>query len=419
MSPKLTATRVTGHVRLVQRRRGLVWYVKYRTADGRQVQKLLGPAWTEKGRPPVGYFTKKMAQDALGELLTDARRGTLAVNRAGATFADAAAEFLRWLEQDRDRDAATISDYRGVINGYLLPRFGDRDVASITSDEIERYRDELKAMTRKGTDGTERRKLGNRTIVRHLVVLHAIFKRAIKVWKLSVPNPASKDLVDRPPVHYDSANYRTLTPDEVRLVAAKMAIPEERALVITAAFTGLRLGELLALRWEDIDWGLRRIHVKRSLSQAGIEKTTKSGKSRSSVLVDEVITALDGLSRRPLFTEPGDLVFCSPLGEHLSGGMMRRRFYEALDAAGVPRVRLHDLRHSFGTLAVQAFPITDVQGYLGHAHISTTMRYVHHSPAHDHAARLQAVLGEACTEPCTQLPDSEGNSAQLTAANPQ
>ncbi len=53
---------------------------------------------------------------------------------------------------------------------------------------------------------------------------------------------------------------------------------------------------------------------------------------------------------------------------------------------------LNDLRHGFGTLAVQAFPITDVQGYLGHAHISTTMRYVHHTPGADDAARLQAVL---------------------------
>ena len=72
--------------------------------------------------------------------------------------------------------------------------------------------------------------------------------------------------------------------------------------------------------------------------------------------------------------------------------MLRRRFYAALDAAELPRVRLHDLRHAFGTLAVQAFPLTDVQGYLGHAHITTTMRYVHHAPAAEHAARLQAVL---------------------------
>lgn len=402
--------RVTGHVRQVQRKRGRVWYVAYRGADGKQVQKLLGDVWPEKqGRPPAGCYTRKMAQDALAAILTDARRGTLAVEKSGATFADAAAEFLRYIEQDREREASTLSDYRGVIDGYLLPRFGERDVASIKPQEIEAYRDELKALTR--PDGS--RRLSNRTVVRHLVVLNAIFKRAARVWGLSV-NPASGDLVDRPTVRY-SGEFRTLQPDEVRLVASRMEIPEESALVLTAAFTGLRLGELLALRWQDVDFALRRVQVRRSLSSEGVEKAPKSGRVRSSVLVDEVIVALDGLSRRPLFTAPGDLVFCSSVGEHLSDGMLRRRFYAALDTAGLPRVRLHDLRHSFGTLAVQAFPISDVQGYLGHAHITTTMRYVHHAPGHDDAARLQRVLGsEACTEPCTELPASERNSAQLS-----
>jgi integrase len=379
--------RVTGHVSLRQRDRGDVYYLKYRLADGRQVQKLLGPAWTERSRPAAGHFTRRMADEALQELLTDARRGTGDVgSRAGATFADAAAEFLRYVEHDREREPSTVSDYKGVIDGYLLPRFGQRDLASITPANIEAYRDELKAMV--WPDGT--RRLGNRTIVRHLVVLHGIYKRAARVWGITV-NPASGDVVDRPPVRY-SGEFRTLTPDEVRLVASRMTIPEEAALIVTAAFTGLRLGELLALRWGDVDFGLRRVHVRRSLSQAGVEKSPKSGRVRSSVLVDEVIAALDGLSRRELFAGPGDLVFCSPVGGHRSDGMLRRRFYEALDAAGLPRVRLHDLRHGFGTLAVQAFPISDVQGYLGHAHIATTMRYVHHAPGANDAARLQAVL---------------------------
>jgi len=382
------SARVTGHVSLKQRQRGSVWYLKYRLADGRQVQKLLGPAWTEHGRPSAGYYTRKMAEEKLQAKLTDLRRGTIEnTTRADATFADAAAEFLRYIRDDREREASTLNDYRGVINQYLLPRFGDRDIASITADEIEAYRDELKKMTR--PDGS--RRLSNRTIVRHLVVLNAIFKRASRVWKLPT-NPASGELVDRPPVRY-SGEFRTLTPDEVRAVAAAMTVPEEAALVLTAAFTGLRLGELLALRWADIDFVLHRVHVRRSYAN-GREKAPKSGKVRSSVLVDEVAGALDGLSRRDWFTEPGDLVFCSRLGDHLSHGMLRRRFYEALDNVGAPRVRLHDLRHGFGTLAVQAFPITDVQGYLGHAHISTTMRYVHHTPGANDAARLQAVLSQ-------------------------
>ena len=75
--------RVTGHASLKDRKRGPVWYLKYRLADGRQVQKLLGPAWTERGRPPAGYYTRKTAEEALHELLADARRGTLADSGLG------------------------------------------------------------------------------------------------------------------------------------------------------------------------------------------------------------------------------------------------------------------------------------------------------------------------------------------------
>ena len=81
--------RVTGHATLKQRKRGPVWYLKYRLADGRQVQKLLGPAWAERGRPPAGYFTRKTADEALQELLADARRGTLADSGSVASFSSA------------------------------------------------------------------------------------------------------------------------------------------------------------------------------------------------------------------------------------------------------------------------------------------------------------------------------------------
>jgi hypothetical protein len=67
----------SGHVFRVGRKRGPVWYAKYRLPDGRQVQRKLGPAWSERGRPPAGYFTKRLAEDWLRDLLGEARRGTL------------------------------------------------------------------------------------------------------------------------------------------------------------------------------------------------------------------------------------------------------------------------------------------------------------------------------------------------------
>ena len=79
---------------------------------------------------------------------------------------------------------------------------------------------------------------------------------------------------------------------------------------------------------------------------------------------------------------------------------MRRPFYQGLEDAGLGELRrkaepmvFHDLRHTFGTLAVQAFALSDAMAYMGHAHIQTTMIYVHHIPRHDAAQRLSAVVG--------------------------
>jgi integrase len=96
----------------VERVRGPVWYAKYRLPDGRQVQRKLGPAWTERGRPPAGWFTKRTAEAWLREALDQARRGELPGQlRTGATFADAAAEWLRFIEEDRERKPSTLVDY--------------------------------------------------------------------------------------------------------------------------------------------------------------------------------------------------------------------------------------------------------------------------------------------------------------------
>ena len=92
-----------------------------------------------------------------------------------------------------------------------------------------------------------------------------------------------------------------------------------------------------------------------------------------------------------------DLVFVNDAGEYIEDSALRRRFYAALEAAGIGHIRFHDLRHSFGTLAVQVFPLSDVKAYMGHADIATTMIYVHHVPQVDAAEKLSAALRETTT----------------------
>jgi hypothetical protein len=103
---------VSGHVTRYDGKRRSVWRAKYRLPDGRQVKKTLGPAWTQRGRPPAGYFTKRTADAWLRRTLAEAVAGTLpGMVRTGATVADACAEYLRYIEQDRQRKPSTLREY--------------------------------------------------------------------------------------------------------------------------------------------------------------------------------------------------------------------------------------------------------------------------------------------------------------------
>ncbi len=118
---------ISGHVFRVERKRGPQWYAKYRLPDGRQLQKRIGPAWSERGRPPEGYFTKRLAEDWLREVLDRARRGTLpGLVRTGVTFAEAAEDWLRYVEHDRERKPSTVAGYRALVRSQLLPSISPR-----------------------------------------------------------------------------------------------------------------------------------------------------------------------------------------------------------------------------------------------------------------------------------------------------
>jgi integrase len=370
---------ISGHIYLKSGPRGLSWYFRGRLP--REVRKRFGPAWTGKGRPPTGYFTEKTADAKLQEILADARRGKLAgVVTTGATFADAAAEWLRYVEHDRKRRPSTISDYRGVIEHALKSEFGELRLEAVTAARIDAYRARL----------VEEGRLSARTINKRLVVLHGVLGRAMRVYGLR-SNAAS--LVDRQPLRR-SGDFAVLSPVEVEALARAAEDEQDAALFRVAAFTGLRLGELRALRWADVDFTKRLVHVRRNFTH-GTVGAPKSGKVRSVPLIDQASKALDSLSRRERFTDGDDLVFVDEIGGYVDDWRLRRRFHDALDRAGLKRLRLHDLRHTFGTLAVQAFPLSDVKAYMGHADIQTTMLYVHHVPQDDAADKLTEVVAKA------------------------
>jgi integrase len=361
----------TGHVFRVDRASGPVWYAKYRLPDGRQVQRKLGPAWTDRGRPAAGYFTKRQAEAWLQDTLAEARRGTLpGMVRTGATFADAAAEWLRFIEQDRQRKPSTLRDYRSCLKVHLLPVFGHRVLESITEDDVEEWRRGLPS------------ELSNRMKNKLIIQLHGIFRRARSVYKLPA-NPVA--LIEKHPIR-SSGDIQVFSPEEVWALVRAASSEQDAAIFLTAAFTGLRMGELLALRWRDVDFAGSTVRVRQNWA-GGQLTTPKSGKVRSVPLASDVAAALARLGQREHWVGPDDLVFASPVGSYMSDAALRPRFKAALKRAGLRDLRFHDLRHTFGTRMIAKADIRRVQEWMGHADIQTTMKYLHYAP-HPEDARL-------------------------------
>ncbi len=147
---------------------------------------------------------------------------------------------------------------------------------------------------------------------------------------------------------------------------------QDAEMVRVSAYAGLRLGELLSLRWRDVDFAGQIITVGRAMS-AGIETSTKSGRVRLVPLVDPAAAALDRVSHRLDFTDPDELVFCNALGRTLDHSALRRRFRRAQAAAGLRPLRWHDLRHTYGSLlAAHGIDLVSIKDAMGHSALATT-----------------------------------------------
>lgn len=389
---------VSGHAFLREGKRGGSWYVKYRIGED-QVKKRLGPAWRERGRPPEGYFTRKTAEAALQEILTGARRGVgIAEPRSvGVTFADASAEWLRYSAGERMIKRSTLIDYQATVRTFDAD-LGDLPLVEITTEQLERW------LAGRPAD------LSNATRAKYVTALIAIFKRASRVWKLH-DNPAAR--LERPRVR-NSKSIDVYSPEEVWALA-RAADEQDAATFLVAAFCGLRMGEVLAVTWRDIDFPSRVIRVRASYTQFRLD-TPKSSSMRAVPMADPVAQALARLSKREHFTGDDDLCFPNHAGDHQNPKQLRKRYRTTQKGAGLRALTFHDLRHVFGTLAINRADPLQVQHWMGHADLKTTMRYLHYRQRPDEADLLSEVFDP---KPGPEIgPEdsiSEGNSEQLRA----
>jgi integrase len=167
--------------------------------------------------------------------------------------------------------------------------------------------------------------------------------------------------------------------------------PSWRPMITVAVRTGLRLGELLALGWTDVDLKAGRLFVRRAVAR-GIMGTPKNGRSREVALSKQAAAALEALPRR------GSFVFSRADGVMLTKDETKAPLRNALKSAGLRHIGWHVLRHTFAShLVMRGAPIKAVQELLGHSTIEMTMRYAHLSPD----ARRDAVRLLDLKEPVT------------------
>jgi integrase len=192
--------------------------------------------------------------------------------------------------------------------------------------------------------------------------------------------------VDRPRGEGADPDIRFISPKELHALVE--AIPDddlgriERPLYVTAAMAGLRQGELIALRRRDVDFKAGVIRVRRNYTRGSFGTPKSRRSSRAVPMAKAVAEELRAQARRSRYKDPDDLVFCHPdTGGPYDASKMRKRFKEAVTAAGIRAIRFHDLRHTFGTrMAAAGAPLRSIQEWMGHRDYKTTEIYADYAP---------------------------------------
>jgi len=258
----------SGSVRKEKQASGRVVWIGQFYIAGKQRQRTLGPA---SGLDGMSTRAARRALEAVRAELETAEAQRAATDESG-TLRAVAEEHHRHLEGEIR--GSTLTDYRGYLNRHLLPFFGDVPLDSIRVRDIEDFvrhqRTEVK-QHRLNKDGSPKVGLAGSTIVNHINYLHSIFEFALR-REIVTSNPVSP--AKKPKVKKQDQDFSFLTVDRVDAVIDAVADDylgsTDRALILTATHTGLRQGELIALRWEDILWDQAAVRVRASVSRGSI-----------------------------------------------------------------------------------------------------------------------------------------------------
>jgi len=322
---------------------------------------------------PVGK-NRKVAQRAL-----DAHRGDEALGKSVGVQTirfDAWAD--EWLAAFTGKEN-TRRVYRDTV-AYAKRAFGSKKVRDLGEADIRRFLELIRGANEKGATGeTPARQVSDATLARHLRTLGVCLQAAVSA-DYAAENPVRKlHKTHRPRPQKARPSY--FTNDElVRLWTELADRPTYLAFCKLAVSTGMRCGELAALRWSDVDFLHKELHVSRAWTRGGGETSTKSGEPRTIDLTSQALDVLESWSRE----SGGDngRVFAREEGGHVDCQyVLRQILYPAMERAGIPRVgergrarTFHSFRHTFARIALESGAQIDwVRRQLGHSSITLTV----------------------------------------------
>ena len=350
------------------------------------------------------HGTKKEAEVELAKFVTEVQNG-LVIDGKSLKFS----EFVDVWKRDyglKELAPTTYKRYCRMLETRILPYFGHFYINKIRPTDIMKFYDLLEKDTqlvrKKGNNGLKTKKpLSGKTILEHHRLLRAMLHRAV-YWQLIVSNPAER--VQPPKAKkpkrrsYDDEQTKILLENLEKLTVEDT---KYKVAIILTIFTGVRLGELMGLEWQDVDFRNGIISINRSsqyLSDMGVfTKVPKTESSIREIAIPEFIISL--LEEYKLWYEDqkslygelwtnSDRLFVQADGKPMHPSSISKWFVKYVSTIGLPVINFHGLRHTNASLLVaQNVDIAVVSARLGHAQISTTLDfYVHPLLSHNRKA---------------------------------
>ncbi len=350
------------------------------------------------------HGTKKDAEVELAKFVTEVQNG-LVVDGKSLKFS----EFTEIWKRDygsKELAPTTYKRYCRMLETRLLPYFGHFYINKVRPTDIMKFYDLLEKDTqltrKKGNNGEKTKKpLSGKTILEHHRLLRAMLHRAV-YWQLIVSNPAERVQAPRA----KKPKRRSYDDEQTKILLEnleKLSIEDTKykVAIILTVFTGVRLGELMGLEWQDIDFKNGIISINRSsqyLSDMGVfTKTPKTESSIREIAIPEFIISL--LEEYKLWYEEqksiyselwtnSDRLFVQSDGKPMHPSSISKWFVKYVSTIGLPVINFHGLRHTNASLLVaQNVDIAVISARLGHAQISTTLDfYVHPLLSHNRKA---------------------------------